>query len=91
MVKIEIDLIAIGGIIGIIGSIWKFANSISKFGSSVEQLKEATHESIEDRRDIRKMLNRHEISINTIQTQYNNIREDLQEIKKEVNKQNGRN
>ena len=87
---IEIDLVMIAGAIGIIGSIWKFANSISKFGSSVEQLKEATNESIEDRRDIRKMLNRHEISINTIQTQYNNIREDLQEIKEEVNKQNGK-
>lgn len=88
---IEIDLVMIAGVIGIIGSIWKFANSISKFGSSVEQLKEATHESIEDRRDMRKMLNQHEISIHTIQTQYANIREDLQEIKEEVNKQNGRN
>ena len=88
---IEIDLVMIAGVIGIIGSIWKFANSISKFGSSVEQLKEATNESIEDRRDIRKMLNRHEISINTIQTQYTNIMEDLREIKKEVNKTNGRN
>ena len=88
---IEIDLVMIAGVIGIIGSIWKFANSISKFGSSVEQLKEATNESIEDRRDIRKMLNRHEISIHTIQTQYTNIMEDLREIKKEVNKTNGRN
>ena len=88
---IEIDLVMIAGVIGIIGSIWKFANSISKFGSSVEQLKEATNESIEDRKDMRKMLNHHEISIHTIQTQYSNIREDLLEIKKEVNKQNGRN
>ena len=87
---IEIDLVMIAGAIGIIGSIWKFANSISKFGSSVEQLKEATTESIEDRRDMRKMLNHHEISIHTIQTQYNNIREDLQEIKEEVNKKNGK-
>ena len=87
---IEIDLITIAGIIGIIGSIWKFANSISSFGSSVEQLKNATNESIEDRRDIRKMLNSHEVSINTIQTQYTNIREDLQEIKEEVNKTNGK-
>ena len=87
---IELNLITITGIIGIIGSIWKFANSISIFGSSVEQLKNATNESIEDRRDIRKMLNRHEISINTIQTQYTNIMEDLREIKKEVNKTNGK-
>ena len=87
---IEIDLVMIAGVIGIIGSIWKFANSISNFGSSVEQLKNATNESIEDRRDIRKMLNRHEISINTIQTQYTNIMEDLREIKKEVNKTNGK-
>ena len=87
---IEIDLVMIAGVIGIIGSIWKFANSISKFGSSVEQLKEATNESIEDRRDMRKMLNHNEISIHTIQAQYVNIREDLQEIKKEVNKQNGK-
>ena len=88
---IEIDLVMVAGVIGIIASIWKFANSISNFGSSVEQLKNATNESIEDRRDIRKMLNRHEISINTVQTQYTNIMEDLREIKKEVNKQNGRN
>ena len=88
---IEIDLVMVAGVIGIIASIWKFANSISNFGSSVEQLKNATNESIEDRRDIRKMLNRHEISINTIQTQYTNIMEDLREIKKEVNKKNGRN
>ena len=88
---IEIDLVMVAGVIGIIASIWKFANSISNFGSSVEQLKNATNESIEDRRDIRKMLNRHEISINTIQTQYTNIMEDLREIKKEVNKTNGRN
>ena len=87
---IEIDLVIIAGVIGIIGSIWKFANSISNFGSSVEQLKNATNESIEDRRDIRKMLNSHEVSINTIQTQYTNIREDLQEIKEEVNKTNGK-
>ena len=86
---IEIDLVMVAGVIGIIASIWKFANSISNFGSSVEQLKNATNESIEDRRDIRKMLNRHEISINTIQTQYTNIMEDLREIKKEVNKTNG--
>ena len=87
---IEIDLVMVAGVIGIIASIWKFANSISNFGSSVEQLKNATNESIEDRRDIRKMLNRHEISINTIQTQYSNIMEDLREIKKEVNKTNGK-
>ena len=87
---IEIDLVMVAGVIGIIASIWKFANSISNFGSSVEQLKNATNESIEDRRDIRKMLNRHEISINTIQTQYTNIMEDLREIKKEVNKTNGK-
>ena len=87
---IEIDLVMIAGVIGIVGSIWKFANSISKFGTSVEQLKNTTNESVEDRRDMRKMINHHEISINTIQTQYNHIREDLIEIKKEVNKQNGK-
>ena len=87
---IEIDLIMIAGVIGIIGSIWKFANSISNFGSSVEQLKNATNESVEDRRDIRKLLNQHEISIKTIQTQYGNIKENLDEIKKEVNRQNGK-
>ena len=87
---IEIDLVMIAGVIGIIGSIWKFANSISKFGTSVEQLKNTTNESIEDRRDMRKMINQHEISISTIQTQYSHIREDLNEIKKEVNKQNAK-
>lgn len=87
---IEIDLVMIAGVIGIVGSIWKFANSISKFGTSVEQLKNATNESVEDRREMRKMINQHEISISTIQTQYSHIREDLNEIKKEVNKQNAK-
>ena len=87
---IEIDLIVIGGIIGIIGSIWKFANSISKFGSSVEQLRDSMNESIEDRRELRKLINQHEISIKTIQTQYSNIKENLDEIKKEVNRANGK-
>lgn len=81
---IEINLALIATAIGIIASIWKFANSISKFGHSVDDLRTSMDESKSDRLSLRKKLNSHEVQITRINTQYEDIKEDLSEIKKKV-------
>lgn len=81
---IEINLALIATAIGIVASIWKFANSISKFGHSVDELRKSMQESIDDRRELRRILNTHEVSIKKIETQYSNIKENLDEIKRKV-------
>lgn len=81
---IEINLALIATAIGIVASIWKFANSISKFGHSVDDLRKSMQESIDDRRDLRKIINDHAVTIVKIETQYGDIKEDLDEIKRKV-------
>jgi septal ring factor EnvC (AmiA/AmiB activator) len=81
---IEINLALIATAIGIVASIWKFANSISKFGHSVDELRKSMQESIDDRRDLRRVLNEHSRTIVKIETQYGDIKEDLDEIKRKV-------
>lgn len=81
---IEINLALIATAIGIVASIWKFANSISKFGHSVDDLRKSMQESIDDRRDLRKIINDHAVTIGKIETQYGDIKEDLDEIKRKV-------
>ena len=81
---IELNLALIATAIGIVASIWKFANSISKFGHSVDALTNSMEESKSDRLSLRKKLNVHEVAITRINTQYEDIKEDLSEIKKKV-------
>ena len=81
---IELNLALIATAIGIVASIWKFANSISQFGHSVNALTESMEESKSDRLSLRKKVNGHEVAITRINTQYEDIKEDLSEIKKKV-------
>lgn len=81
---IELNLALIATSIGIVASIWKFANSISKFGHSVDELRKSMDESKSDRLSLRKKVNGHEVAITRINTQYEDIKEDLSEIKKKV-------
>lgn len=81
---IEINLALIATSIGIVASIWKFANSISMFGHSVDDLRKSMEESKSDRLSLRKKVNRHEVAITRINTQYEEIKDDLSDIKKKV-------
>lgn len=81
---IEINLALIATAIGIVASIWKFANSISKFGHSVDELRKSMEESKSDRLNLRKKVNAHEVLLARMGTQYDDIKEDLSEIKKKV-------
>ena len=81
---IEINLALIATAIGIVASIWKIANSISKFGHSVAELRKAMDESKNARRSLRKKDNGHEVPITIINTQYEEIKDDLTDIKKKV-------
>lgn len=81
---IELNLALIATAIGIVASIWKFANSISKFGHSVDDLRESMNESKNDRLSLRKQVNGHEVAITRINTQYEDIKEDLIDIKRKV-------
>ena len=81
---IEINLALIATAIGIVASIWKFANSISQFGHSVDNLRIAMEESKNDRLSLRKKVNGHEVAITRINTQYEEIKDDLTDIKKKV-------
>ena len=81
---IEMNLPLIATAIGIVVSIWKFANSISKFGHSVDELRKSMDESKNDRLSLRKKVNGHEVAITRINTQYEDIKEDLIEIKRKV-------
>lgn len=81
---IEINLALIATSIGIVASIWKFANSISQFGHSVDDLRKSMEESKSDRLSLRKKVNGHEVAITRINTQYEEIKEDLTDIKRKV-------
>ena len=81
---IELNLPLIATAIGLFVSIWKFANSISKFGHSVDELTKSMDESKSDRLSLRKKVNGHEVAITRINTQYEDIKEDLHEIKRKV-------
>ena len=81
---IELNLALIATAIGIVASIWKFANSISKFGHSVDDLRKSMEESKSDRLSLRKQVNGHEVAITRINTQYEEIKEDLTDIKRKV-------
>lgn len=81
---IELNLTIITSAIAIVAAIWKFANSISKFGHSVDSLKEAMEDSRKDRQDLRRVVNGHSEAIVKINTQYVDIKEDLDEIKRKV-------
>ena len=81
---IEINLALIATAIGIVASIWKFANSISKFGHSVDELRKSMDESKRDRLSLRKQVNGHEVAITRFNTQYEEIKEDLTDIKRKV-------
>lgn len=81
---IEINLALIATSIGIVASIWKFANSISQFGHSVDDLRKSMEESKSDRLSLRKKVNGHEVAITRINTQYEEIKDDLSDIKKKV-------
>ena len=81
---IELNLALIATAIGIVASIWKFANSISKFGHSVDELRKSMEESKNDRLSLHKKVNGHEVAITRINTQYEDIKEDLIEIKRKV-------
>ena len=81
---VELNLTIIAAAIAIVTAIWKFANSISKFGHSVDSLKEAMEDSRKDRQDLRRVVNGHSEAIVKINTQYVDIKEDLDEIKRKV-------
>lgn len=81
---IELNLALVATAIGIIASIWRFANSISRFGHSVDELSKSVEESKIDRSDLRKIVHRHEVSISKIESQYDDIKDDLKEIKNKV-------
>lgn len=81
---IELNLALIATAIGIIASIWKFSDSISKFGHSVRELTKSMEESKLDRLNLREKMNVHDIAISRISIQYEDIKEDLIEIKKKV-------
>ena len=81
---VELNLTIITSAIAIVAAIWKFANSISKFGHSVDNLKEAMEDSRKDRQDLRRVVNGHSEAIVKINTQYVDIKEDLDEIKRKV-------
>ena len=81
---IENNLALIATAIGIVASIWKFATSISQFGHSVADLRKSMDESKSDRLSLRKKVNGHEVAITRINTQYEEIKDDLTDIKKKV-------
>ena len=81
---IELNLALIATSIGIVASIWKFANSISQFGHSVDELRKSMEESKSDRLNLRKKVNGHEVAITRINTQYEEIKDDLTDIKRKV-------
>lgn len=81
---VELNLTIIAAAIAIVTAIWKFANSISEFGHSVDSLKEAMEDSRKDRQDLRRVVNGHSEAIVKINTQYVDIKEDLDEIKRKV-------
>lgn len=81
---IEMNLPLIATAIGIVASIWKFANSISKFGHSVDTLMESMEESKKDRMDLRERQNKQELSIVEVKIQHAETKEDLQEIKNDL-------
>lgn len=81
---IGINLALIATAIEIVASIWKFANSISQFGHSVDKFRKSMDESKGDRLNLHKKINGHEVAITRINTQYEEIKEDLSEIKRRV-------
>ena len=78
---IELNLPLIATAIGIVVSIWKFANSISKFGHSVDALTSSMEESKTDRMDLRERQNKQELSLVEVKIQNAETKEDLNEIK----------
>lgn len=92
---IELNLPIIATAIGIVVSLWKFASSIAKFAHAVDDLKGSMGASQKDRallhvriNDVEKETNGRlgaiENTVTRIDTQYNDIREDLKEIKQKV-------
>ena len=81
---IELNRALMATAIGIVASIWKFATSISQFGHSVDELRKEMEDSKNDRLSLRKKVNGHEVAITRFNTQYEDIKEDLSEIKKKV-------
>ena len=81
---IELNLALIATALGIIASIWKFANSISQFGHSGNALTESMEESKKDRTDLRERQNKQEISLVEVKIQHAETKEDLQEIKNDL-------
>ena len=81
---IELNLALIATAIGIFASIWKFANSISKFGHSVDDLTKSMAESKSDRLDLRTRQNKQEIAIVEMKIQTAETKEDIQEIKQDL-------
>ena len=80
---VELNLALIATAIGIVASIWKFANSISKFGHSVDV--DGINGRIQkDRMDLRERQNKQELSIVEIKIQNAENKEDLKEIKSDL-------
>lgn len=81
---IELNLSLIATAIGIIVSIWRFSNSISKFEHSLNDLLKEMSSSKSDRLSLRKKQQEHELAITEIRLQSNESRKDLLEIKEDL-------